>query len=60
MNKLKFKLWMTWFVLSVIVFIGFLVKVSFNDAETINVNYYILVIINMLATILCGIFGRCD
>ena len=56
MNKLKFKLWVTWFVLSVILYLTFAVIVMLDDEYIVDTKYYIIVIINLLASILYGIF----
>jgi hypothetical protein len=55
-SKLKFKLWTTWFVLSVILYLAFTVIVMLDDEYIVDVKYYIIVIINLLASILYGIF----
>lgn len=56
MNKLKFKLWVTWFVLSVILYLAFAVIVMLDDGYIVDTKYYIIVIVNLLASILYGIF----
>jgi len=56
MNKLKFKLWVTWFVLSVILYLAFAVIVMLDDEYIVDIKYYIIVIVNLLASILYGIF----
>ena len=56
MNKLKFKLWVTWFVLSVILYLAFAVIVMLDDEYIVDTKYYIIVIVNLLASILYGIF----
>jgi hypothetical protein len=55
-SKLKFKLWTTWFVLSVILYLTLTVIVMLDDEYIVDVKYYIIVIVNLLASILYGIF----
>ena len=55
-NKLKFKLWTTWFVLSVILYLTLTVIVMLDDEYIVDTKYYIIVIVNLLASILYGIF----
>lgn len=55
-NKLKFKLWTTWFVLSVILYLTLTVTVMLDVKYIVDTKYYIIVIVNLLASILYGIF----
>ena len=55
-SKLKFKLWTTWFVLSVILYLTLTVIVMLDDEYIVDTKYYIIVIVNLLASILYGIF----
>lgn len=55
-SKLKFKLWTTWFVLSVILYLAFTVIVMLDDEYIVDTKYYIIVIVNLLSSILYGIF----
>ncbi len=55
-SKLKFKLWTTWFVLSVILYLTLTVIVMLDDEYIVDTKYYIIVIVNLLASILYSIF----
>ena len=55
-SKLKFKLWTIWFVLSVILYLTLTVIVMLDDEYIVDTKYYIIVIVNLLASILYGIF----
>lgn len=57
MKKYLFSLWMIWFIVSVIIFVGGIIALSLLGTDWYYADYWIWILLNM---IVCFAVGICD